>query len=268
MSPDAWDPSQYDRFKSERQAPFFDLLALIKPVPGGRVIDFGCGTGELTCLLHEHTQAALSVGIDASAAMLAKAQARASAQVQFRAGDLAAVDEVASSDVIAANASLHWVPDHPRVLAAWTRALRPGGQLAVQVPANGDHPSHTTIEELLHEEPFCSALAGAPPADPLHNLLSPERYAELLDTLGYDQQHVRLQVYGHRLKDTTEVLEWVKGTALTRVRGPLEKRDPALYERFVLRYRERLLQRLGLRMPFFYPFKRILLWAQLPQKSR
>lgn len=118
----------------------------------------------------------------------------------------------------------------------------------------------------MHEEPFRSAFAEAPPPDPLHNLLTPERYAELLDTLGYRQQHVRLQVYGHHLKDTTEVVEWIKGTAMTRVRGPLEKRDPALYERFVVRYRERLLQRLGLRAPFFYPFKRILFWAQRPQE--
>lgn len=265
MSHDAWDPNQYDRFKFARQAPFFDLLALLAPVPGGRVLDLGCGSGALTRRLHEHTMAADTLGLDTSASMLAQAQAHASARLQFRIGDLAGVNEVASYDLIAANASLHWVPDHPRVLTAWTRALRPGGQLAVQVPANPDHPSHTTIDEVLREEPFFSAFAGAPPADPLHHNLTPERYAELLDSLGYREQHVRLQVYGHHLRDSAEVVEWVKGTALTRVRGPLEKRDPALYERFVQRYRERLLQHLGERAPFFYPFKRILFWARLPR---
>lgn len=266
MITDAWDPTQYRRFKSERQAPFYDLLTLIRPAPGGRVLDLGCGSGELTRRLHEHTMAAASLGIDTSPAMLAQAQVNASAAVLFAHGDLAAVSAVASYDVIAANASLHWVPDHPRVLAAWTRALRPGGQLAVQVPANPDHPSHLTIDEVLHEEPFLSAFAGKPPADPLQNLLPPERYAELLDSLGYRAQHVRLQVYGHHLKDSAEVVEWVKGTALTRVRAPLEALDAALYERFVVRYRERLLQRLGRRAPFFYPFKRILFWAQLPRE--
>ena len=44
----------------------------------------------------------------------------------------------------------------------------------------------------------------------------PERYAELLHRLGFVEQHVRLQVYGHQLATTADVVEWVKGTSLTR----------------------------------------------------
>src|SRR5258707_590643 len=47
-----WDPDQYERFKAERARPFWDLVALVQPCPGGRVVDLGCGTGELTKELH------------------------------------------------------------------------------------------------------------------------------------------------------------------------------------------------------------------------
>ena len=49
---DTWDPQQYERFAAERAAPFWDLLSLVRPVPGGRVVDLGCGNGELTAALH------------------------------------------------------------------------------------------------------------------------------------------------------------------------------------------------------------------------
>ncbi len=46
--PSACDPAQYDRFRGERQQPLDDLLALRRPRPGMRVVDLGCGSGELT----------------------------------------------------------------------------------------------------------------------------------------------------------------------------------------------------------------------------
>jgi trans-aconitate 2-methyltransferase len=70
VSTDTWDPDQYERFERERSAPFFDLLELVQPCPGGRVVDLGCGTGELTRVLHERTRAGDTVGLDSSPAML------------------------------------------------------------------------------------------------------------------------------------------------------------------------------------------------------
>jgi trans-aconitate 2-methyltransferase len=72
---------------------------------------------------------------------------------------------------------------------------------------------------------------------------------------------VRLQVYGHLLGSTGDVVEWVKGTLLTQYR---EKLDPSMYETFLDRYRARLLETLGDQQPYFYPFKRILCWARMP----
>ena len=70
---DTWDPDQYERFRDERTRPFLDLLAMVRPVPGGRAVDLGCGTGELTRWLHRHVGAAETLGIDSSPVMLERA---------------------------------------------------------------------------------------------------------------------------------------------------------------------------------------------------
>jgi trans-aconitate 2-methyltransferase len=258
MTSDTWDPEQYERFKAERSQPFFDLLSLVEPA-GGRVLDLGCGTGALTRELHERTFATETVGVDSSDAMLADAAAHAGGGLRFEKGDIASLSVAEPVDVVFANAALQWVPDHERVLAEWTSLLAPGGQLAVQVPANVDHPSHRIIQELATEAPYVDAGDGPPPPDPVFSVLRPEAYAELLHRLGFTEQHVRLQVYGHVLDSTAAVVEWTKGTSLTRMARHF---PPDVYDAFVDEYRRRLVAELGDERHYFYAFKRILLWAR------
>jgi trans-aconitate 2-methyltransferase len=255
---DAWNPTQYGRFAAERARPAEDLLALVHPVPGGTAVDLGCGTGELTARLHERTGAATTFGIDSSPAMLERAREHATSAVRFELGGIEDFDGAGGYDVVFTNAALHWVPDHPALLARLRAALRPGGQLAVQVPANTDHPSHALAFEVAAEPPFGVAV------DEMTPVLAPERYATLLDGLGFADQHVRLQVYGHHLASTADVVEWTKGTTLTRFEREL---TPELYAEFVDRYRERLLATLGDHSPYFYTFKRLLFWGKLPDDT-
>ena len=201
------------------------------------------------------------VGVDSSPAMLAEAAPRARSPLRFQQGDLARPPLDPGFDVIVANASLQWVPDHAAVLAHWAERLAPGGQVAVQVPANLDHASHAVADEVAHEPRFAEALEHDIPPDTVLTVQRPERYAEVLDALGFVRQHVRLQVYGHRLASSAEVVEWVKGTSLTRFR---ERMDPPTFDGFVARYRTRLLEVIGDRAPYFYAFKRILLWGRRP----
>jgi trans-aconitate 2-methyltransferase len=262
--PDTWNAAQYGKFGAERARPFEDLLALVEPAPAGRpverVVDLGCGTGSLTARLHAHLGPTTTVGIDSSAAMLEKARPFETASLRFELGDIAAFDGRGAFDVVFSNAALHWVPDHASLLRRLRDALRPGGQLAVHVPANGDHPSHALAFEIAHEAPFCDALHGDPLGDQATPVLAPEVYATLLDELGFADSHVRLQVYGHHLASTADVVEWTKGTTLTRYERGL---TPQLYEQFVDRYRGRLLDVLGERSPYFYTFKRVLFRARL-----
>ncbi len=263
MPADAWKPAQYDRFKAERTAPFFDLLALVAPRAGMRVVDLGCGTGALTRTLHERLDAKETLGIDSSDAMLDKCKEQLATGLRFEKGDIAEVADAWSRtppdppfDLVFSNAALHWLTDHERLLAKLARALGDGGQLAVQIPANDDHPTHRVARELASEAPFREALGGYAGNERVH---PPETYARWLDRLGFPEQNVRLQVYAHHLPSRDDEVEWVKGTLLTAY----EKRlPPALFAEFLARYRERLLPQLEDTRPHFYPFNRMLFWGR------
>jgi trans-aconitate 2-methyltransferase len=259
MRADPWRPEQYLRYRKEREQPFFDLLELVHPRSGMRVVDLGCGTGALTAELHRRLEARETIGVDASPAMLGAATSPTPETLRFIKEDIQNfIGDGANGDfdLVFSNAALHWVPDHRRLFARMTDTLVLEGQLAVQVPANFDHISHTTASEVAQEDPFVEALEGY--THPVF-VLQPEEYASLLNGLGYRRQHVRLQVYGHHLPGREDVVEWLKGSLLT----VYERRLPEdLFAAFRDRYRRKVLSRLEDSRPFYFTFKRILIWAE------
>jgi trans-aconitate 2-methyltransferase len=188
--------------------------------------------------------------------MLKRSAEHAGEGLTFELGDIAEWTPAEPVDLVFSNAALHWIDDHDALFERLTGFLSPGGQLAVQVPANHDHPSHLVAERVANEEPFRAALDCYVRRAPV---LAPERYAQLLHRLGYASQHVRLQVYLHVLPGPGAVVDWVKGTLLTDYRRRL---TDAAYEDFVARYRELLAAELPDQRPFPFSFKRVLLWGR------
>jgi len=105
-----WDPKQYHKFQAERAAPFFDLLALVEVRPHLKVVDLGCGTGELTHQLAAALPDSDVTGIDSSPSMLQKAESFAGPQLRFEQGDQSLLN--GEWDLIFSNAALHWSEDH------------------------------------------------------------------------------------------------------------------------------------------------------------
>jgi trans-aconitate 2-methyltransferase len=252
----SWNPEQYERFRNERSQPFFDLLEMVTPIPGGRAIDLGCGTGELTKLMHERVGARATVGLDNSETMLEKSAAFSGGGLTFKLGTIARFAPRTPLDLIFSNAALQWLTGHEGLFAMLTAGLKEGGQLAVQMPANHESVAHRTAFELVQEEPWRTELDGYNRPWPVQR---PEWYAELLNRLGYREQRVFLRVYGHSLASREEVVEWVKGTLLTDYQQRMGGEAFAL---FLEAYRARLMERLEDQRPFFYPFNRVLLWAR------
>lgn len=259
---DAWNPAQYDLFRAQRQAPFYDLLALVeagaKEAAPRTAVDLGCGTGELTADLHRRLRLSATLGLDSSAKMLAKSPQDV-AGLTFAPGDLQTWRAPTPVDVLFSNAAVQWCDDHPRLFAALVESVAPGGQLAVQMPTNHDHLSHRLATEVAREPEFAARLGGF---ERPTTVLPVERYAELLHRLGLRDINAYVRVYCHELPDVAAVALWVQGTLLTPYQARL---DAAGYAAFVARYGQRLVAELGDQRPFFYGFKRLFLWARRPR---
>lgn len=251
-----WNPGRYHQFQSERFAPFDDLFALIKIRDGMRVVDLGCGTGELTRRLADKLPGSEVVGIDSSPEMLERAREQARDGLRFEVGSIENVEGV--WDLVFSHAAIQWVDDHRSLIPRLLSMLTPGGQLVVQLPSNHGHATHTLIREIAGEKPFRAALDGWNRSVPV---LSITEYAELLHENGGEEMTVFEKIYASHLENSDALAEWTSGTALV----PYFERLPEnLHEPFMERYRERL----GLLYPpgpVFYPFRRILFAATRSQ---
>lgn len=252
---DTWNPDVYERFQQERSRPFYDLTDMVRGQEGLRVLDLGCGSGKLTQYLHQKLAARETVGLDASENMLLKARQFEGDGLRFEFGQIQDDPVPGKFDLVFSNAALHWVTGHEALFEKLRAKLQPGGQLAVQVPAMDSEPVHIVAAETAQE--FSQELGGYVRR---LDVLTPEDYARLLYKLGFVEQEVRLQIYGHILPSREAVIEWYRGTLLTTYQQRL---DAETYERFVKRYTQKLMKYLDDERPFFFPYKRILMWGRL-----
>ena len=218
----AWDPDQYSRFEAERDRAALDLLLRL---PGDleprQIWDLGCGTGQHAALLKRRHPEAMVHGMDSSAEMLGKARALR-ADVDWQQGDIASWSPEVPADLILANASLQWVPDHPGLLPRLAGSLAPDGVLAVQMPMAHESRQHVLMRAVAAGGAWSSALSGVGTIAPL---LSAEAcYGALADVCGVVD--IWTTTYLHALTGPDAVLEWMKGTALRPFLAALD--DPAM----------------------------------------
>jgi trans-aconitate methyltransferase len=129
----SWDPQQYAenaRFVSDLGAP---VLELLDPRAGERILDVGCGDGALTKRLVD--AGAKVIGIDASEAMVAAAQARG---LDARVMDGHALSFDQEFDAVFSNAALHWLKRPDTVIAGVHAALVPGGRFIAECGGYGN----------------------------------------------------------------------------------------------------------------------------------
>jgi trans-aconitate 2-methyltransferase len=251
----SWNPDTYNKFKDERNAPFYDLLNLVDPKPSLEVVDLGCGTGELTAQLAKHLPGAQILGIDSSKEMLLRSSSFKGTNLRF---ELKTIEQQIADgqkwDLIFSNAALQWIPSHEELFPALISLLRKGGQLAVQVPANDHHPSHFFLQELAQQEPYKKVFEGWSHRT---SVLPIEQYARICFEMKGSRIDVFEKVYPHVLKDAYSLFEWVSGTALLRYTQRLSE---VMAQQFSQDYQRKLETRFT-NSPVFYPFKRILIKA-------
>jgi trans-aconitate 2-methyltransferase len=251
----AWDPNVYNQFKSERAAPFFDLLALVKAADKMKVIDLGCGTGELTKTLGEKFPGADVTGIDFSAEMLAGAADWENDRLHYK---VRTIEEQLQSgdtwDLVFSNAAIQWVDDHETLFPRIIQSVSKGGQLAIQMPAQHHNITNIILNDLADEIPFKQSLKDFKRISPVLDI---DRYAEILFEGGATSITAFEKIYPLILPDVNALYNWVSGTALIPF---MERLNEGEKEIFIARYKERLREQFP-KTPVFYPFKRIVLHA-------
>jgi trans-aconitate 2-methyltransferase len=131
----AWDPALYATRHAFVWQHGADLIDLLAPRAGERVLDLGCGTGQLTTQLAE--RGVDVVGIDRSPAMIEQAR-RNFPGVRFDVADATSFTADAPFDAVFSNATLHWVkPPSDAVDRVW-RALKPGGRFVAEFGGAGN----------------------------------------------------------------------------------------------------------------------------------
>ncbi|GAA5072553.1 trans-aconitate 2-methyltransferase [Nocardia iowensis] len=253
-----WDPKKYLDFADHRARPFFELIARIDAEKPRRVVDLGCGPGNLTGVLADRWPGAHLDALDSSPEMVQEAKQRG---IAARVLDVHDWQPDPETDVVVCNAVLQWVPDHLALLAEWLPALPAGAWFAMQVPGNFDAPSHREIRALATEPRWRSELAeiALRSADAVP---TPAEYATVLavDDIAVD---VWETTYLQRLSGPDPVLEWVTGTALRPIRAALDDEDWR-------EFRTELAPRLRVAYPArsdgttWFPFRRIFAVANKP----
>ncbi len=131
----SWDAEQYEGKHSFVWRLGAGVLELLAPQAGERILDLGCGTGQLTAEIAQ--RGAQVIGLDNSANMIGQARQNYPG-LAFVLGDAAGFRFEEPFDAVFSNAALHWVKDADRAVESIARALRPGGRFVAEFGGSGN----------------------------------------------------------------------------------------------------------------------------------
>lgn len=221
---------QYTSFEDERTRPVRDLLNAIPRASVSPAIDIGCGPGNSTEALIARFPDARVSALDSSADMINAARKRLPG-IEFATIGAQDWQPQEKFDLIFANASLQWVPDHATLYPRLINNLLPGGVLAVQTPDNLEEPAHQLMRKIAGEGPWAGKLAGISRA-PRNNA---NWYLELLRPLCKSVDIWRTTYYHALPGGAADIVEWFKGSGLRPYLAPLDEGEQ---KDFLARYQD------------------------------
>jgi trans-aconitate 2-methyltransferase len=140
--PREWDAETYDEVSDPQFSWGMEVLERLELCGDESALDAGCGSGRVTEQLSGRLPEGSLLAVDASEAMVAKAQERLGGRASYLVADLAELQVSEPVDLIFSTATFHWILDHERLFARLYAALRPGGRLIAQCGGFGNVAQH------------------------------------------------------------------------------------------------------------------------------
>jgi SAM-dependent methyltransferase len=184
----SWNPTVYAETGAFVPNLGAGVLEWLAPQLGERILDLGCGDGQLTAKIA--AAGAEVVGVDASPAMVEAARSRA-ARVGFdaRVCNAEALPFISEFDAVFSNAVLHWVRDQDAMLAGVKQALRPGGRFVVEM---GGHGNIASIQVALAAVLARHGLSREFNAEQTNYFPTPAAYRTRLGRHGFTVEEIQL----------------------------------------------------------------------------
>lgn len=196
-----WDTDSYDEGHSFVFEYGEDVVDLLEPEHGERILDLGCGTGHLTNQIAE--SGADTVGLDASEEMVERAR-DAFPAYEFVKEDARDFWFDEPYDAVFSNAALHWIPEQDAVLDSVTDALVPGGRFVAELGGIGNVAA---IVDAVREE---GAIRGYDVESPWY-FPSIGDYTSKLESHGLETRYATLFDRPTELDNGTDGLaEWLE----------------------------------------------------------
>lgn len=144
-----WDANGYDEAMSFVSHYGEDLVNWLNPKKGERVVDFGCGTGDLAAKIASLGSEVL--GVDISPEMVERARNKFP-RLTFQCADGMNWNAGQTYDAVFSNAALHWMKDAEAAIAGMIGSLRHGGRLIAEFGGHGNVEAIVTaVKETLIE---------------------------------------------------------------------------------------------------------------------
>ena len=197
-----WDPELYEAKHSFVWQYGQDVVKLLDPKPGERILDLGCGTGNLTEKIAR--SGAEVVGIDSSPEMIGQAR-RSYPALSFVLADAAKMEFNNEFDAVFSNAALHWMLDAEAVASGIARALKINGRFVAEMGGKGNIAAiECTIETVLKEY--------VPSELPAKRTFYPSvgEYAALLERHGLEPRFIQLFDRPTKLEGPQGMENWLR----------------------------------------------------------
>jgi trans-aconitate 2-methyltransferase len=227
-----WNAEEYQASSANQKQWAMELLSKLDLKESDRVLDIGCGDGEITALIAQKVPRGCAVGIDSSGDMIRLARRRFPPEeypnLSFLLRDATAIGFPEGFDAVFSNACLHWVKNHVAVLEGIRRALKPCGRMLLQMGGRGNAtPILETMYGIVKEAKWSRFFEGF--TFP-YGFYGPEEYRRWLRMLDFKAARVELVCKDMVHAGAEELAAWIRTTWL-----PYTQRIPEmLRDEFVL----------------------------------